>query len=288
VSAGIIGEWREVTRLLDIARQAASAGGAVLRERAGHVGAIRTKSSASDLVTEVDIASGVAVARSIAASLPRARFVIEEPEVYAQAGVEQGSLLDPEVWVVDPLDGTTSYVHGFPAYSVSVAVLREGVPVAGAVFNAAMDEMTAAAVGEGATLDGRPIRCSGARSISESLLITGFPYDRTRTLDRQLAVFTRLLRSVHGVRRDGSAAIDCCHVAAGRADGFWEFALKPWDTAAGVVILREAGALVTDMDGRPWTPETADHVAAGPDLHPVLLEAIAAATAQGWPPAAEG
>jgi myo-inositol-1(or 4)-monophosphatase len=269
---------------LDIAREAAAAGGRVLVDRAGHVGAIRTKTSIQDMVTEADIASGVAVARAIAARQPRARFVIEEPEVYAQADVREGALGDPEVWVIDPLDGTTSYIHGFPAYSVSVALLREGRPVAGAVFNAASGEMSAAADGEGASLDGRPIHCSEAGSLADSLLITGFPYDRTVTLDRQLAVFTRLMRTVHCVRRDGSAAIDCCHVAAGRADGFWEFGLQPWDTAAGVVILREAGAIVTDMSGGLWTPATTDHVAAGPRLHPILLEAIAAASAEGWPP----
>jgi myo-inositol-1(or 4)-monophosphatase len=167
---------------------------------------------------------------------------------------------------------------------VSVALRRDGQPVAGAVRNAAARETISAAVGEGATIDGTPVRCSVAATVAESLLITGFPYDRTVTLDRQLAVFTRILRTVHGVRRDGSAAIDCCHVAAGRADGFWEFALKPWDTAAGVVVLREAGALVTDMQGRPWTIATEDHIAAGPTLHPVLLEAIAEALDAGWPP----
>jgi len=271
---------------LEIACEAALAGGEVLKTSTGRVGPVRTKSSATDLVTEVDIASGVAVARAIAAHLPRARFVIEEPEVYGSAGVEMGTLDDPEVWVVDPLDGTTSYVHGYPCYSVSVALLRDGQPVAGAVYNAASGEMSSAAAGTGATLDGRAIRCSEVANVSEALLITGFPYDRTATLDRQLAVFTRLLRTVHGVRRDGSAAIDCCHVAAGRADGFWEFALKPWDTAAGVLMLREAGALVTDMHGEGWTTATADHVAAGPRLHPVLLEAISAAAAEGWPPTA--
>jgi myo-inositol-1(or 4)-monophosphatase len=274
-----------VPTLLDIAREAALAGAAVLDAHVGDPGAVRTKTSASDLVTETDIASGVAVVRAISAHLPGARFVVEEPEVYERAGVEQGRLDDPEVWVVDPLDGTTSFVHGYPCYSVSVALLRDGQPIAGAVRNAAAGETISAAHGEGATIDGTPIRCSAAASIAESLLITGFPYDRTVTLDRQLAVFTRLLRTVHGVRRDGSAAIDCCHVAAGRADGFWEFALKPWDTAAGVVVLRESGALVTDMRGAPWTVDTVDHVAAGPALHPVLLDAIARATEAGWPPA---
>jgi myo-inositol-1(or 4)-monophosphatase len=269
---------------LDIAREAALAGAAVLDAHLDHPGAVRTKSSASDLVTETDIASGVAIVRAIATHLPHARFVVEEPEVYDGAGVEMGDLGDPEVWVIDPLDGTTSFVHRYPCYSVSVALLRDGQPVAGAIRNAAARETISAAVGEGATIDGVRIRCSTAASVAESLLITGFPYDRTVTLDRQLAVFTRLLRTVHGVRRDGSAAIDCCHVAAGRADGFWEFALKPWDTAAGVVVLREAGALVTDMHGGPWTTATQDHVAAGPALHPVLLAAIAEATEAGWPP----
>ncbi len=272
--------------VLEIAREAASAGVDVLRAHLGNAGRVRTKSSASDLVSEADIASGVAVARAIGQRMPSARFVIEEPEVYDLAGVRRGTLKDPEVWVVDPLDGTTSFVHGYPCYSVSVALVRDGQPVAGAVGNAATGEMTSAADGAGATLDGRSIHCSDVDAIEHALLITGFPYDRTATLDRQLAVMTRMVRLVHGLRRDGSAAIDCCHVAAGRADGFWEYALKPWDTAAGVVILREAGAVVSAIDGSPWTIETADHLAAGPRLHPVLLEAITRFAAEGWPPRA--
>ncbi|MDO8964823.1 MAG: inositol monophosphatase family protein [Coriobacteriia bacterium] len=264
-----------MTDVLDIARAAARAGADVLREHAGRIEHIRTKSSASDLVTEVDIASGVAVVSAIAAAVPGARFVVEEPEVYDLAAVTEGALTDSEIWVVDPLDGTTSYVHGYPCYSVSVALLRDGSPVAGAVYNAASGEMNAAAAGRGATLDGRPMRVTDAATIEQSLLVTGFPYDRTVTLDRQLAVFTRMVRRVHGIRRDGSAAIDCCHIAAGRADAFWEFALKTWDTAAGVLIAREAGALVTDFAGRPWSIETADTLVANPVLHAVMLDAIA-------------
>lgn len=264
-----------MTDRLLVAKNAALAGAQVLREHAGRIESVRTKSSASDLVTEVDIASGAAVVRAIAAALPGARFVVEEPESYELAGVEPGSLDDPEVWVIDPLDGTTSYVHGYPCYSVSVALLREGSPVVGAVYNAASGEMNAAAVGEGATLDGRAMRVTDASAIEHSLLVTGFPYDRTVTLDRQLAVFTRMVRRVHGIRRDGSAAVDCCHVAAGRADAFWEFALKPWDTAAGALIAIEAGALVTDFAGRPWTSAATDTLVANPVLHGVMLEAIA-------------
>lgn len=270
-----------MTDLLAAACEAALAGGAVLAERAGDLGCVRTKSSASDLVTEVDVAAGVAIVRCLSASVPGARFVVEEPEVCGLAGVEAGSLSDPEIWVIDPLDGTTSYVHGFPCYSVSVALLRDGVPVVGAVYNAAANELTSAAVGRGATRDGRTIAVAGAGSIEEALLITGFPYDRGETLDRQLAVFTTLIRRVQGIRRDGSAAIDCCHVASGRADGFWEFALKPWDTAAGALIASEAGATVTDFAGLPWSACSGDILAANPALHALILAQIGDAIEAG-------
>lgn len=267
--------------LLAVAEAAARAGGRVLSERAGHLGAVRTKSSAVDMVTDVDIAAGVAVVRAILAQDPSARVIVEEPEVYGLTDATQGSLADPEVWVVDPLDGTTSYIHGYPCYSVSIACLRDGRPVAGAVYNASRDEMTSAAEGSGATLDGVRIRVSEAAStIPEALLITGFPYDRTITLDRQLAIFTRMIRQVHGIRRDGSAAVDLCLVASGRADGYWELALKPWDMAAGIVILREAGAAVTDLSGADWTYSTTDMVAANPRLHAEMLKLIAGATAR--------
>jgi myo-inositol-1(or 4)-monophosphatase len=270
---------------LDIARAAALAGGEVLRARAGHLGTIRTKSTSSDFVTDVDVAAGVAIAREIASAWPRARFVIEEAEVYEAASVDAGALTDPEVWVVDPLDGTTSYMHRYPCYSVSVALVRDGQPVAGAVYNAAAGELAAAASGSGATLDGRRIACTNVSAIDRALLITGFPYDRTVTLDRQLAILTRMLRTVHGIRRDGSAAVDCCHVAAARADGYWELGLKPWDTAAGALIVREAGAVVTDFSGQAWDVTTEDVVIANPRLHPVLLEAVNAL--DGEPPDAQ-
>jgi myo-inositol-1(or 4)-monophosphatase len=268
-------------RTLAIAEAAARAGGRVLAERAGRLGAVRTKSSVVDMVTDVDIASGVAVVRSILAADPAARVIVEEPEVYGLTDATQGELRDAEVWVIDPLDGTTSYIHGYPCYSVSVACLREGRPVAGAVYNASRDEMTSGEDGRGATLDGVPIRAGSIATIPEALLITGFPYDRTVTLDHQLAIFSRMIRIVHGIRRDGSAAIDLSLVASGRADGFWELALKPWDMAAGIVILREAGAIVTDLAGEDWTCDTTDAVAANPVLHAEMLHLIAQATGKG-------
>ena len=267
--------------LLDIAKTAARAGGRVLESRRGDLGEVRSKSSLTDLVTDVDVAAGLATVKAILAALPDARFVIEEDELYDLASATRGGLDDSEVWVIDPLDGTTSFVHGYPNYSVSVAALRDGVPVAGAVYNAALGEMNSAAVGLGAFRDDEQLHTPSVEHVNEALLITGFPYDRGEPLDRQLAALTAFLRSpVHGIRRDGSAALDCSHVAGARADGYWEFGLHAWDVAAGVVILREAGAVVTDADGEPWTPHGSSICTANPTLHAEMLEVLAASAAR--------
>jgi len=261
--------------LLDIAVAAALEGGSVIQSGVANMGKVRSKSASSDLVTDTDVASGVAVCRTIAERVEGARFVVEEDEVYGLAGVPRGTADEGEVWVVDPLDGTTSFVHSYPCYSVSVACLRDGVPVAGAIYNAALGEMNAGALGLGATRDGIPLHVTDTASVSEALLITGFPYDRTLPMDRAIAVLSAFLRNpVHGIRRDGSAAIDCCHVAGARADGFWEFHLKPWDVSAGIAILREAGAVVTDTDGSPWSPSSDGICCANPALHAGMLEVI--------------
>ncbi len=268
------GQGAQVNALLELTIAAARAGGAAIRAREGELGAVRSKSTAVDLVTDADIASGVAVVRAIAEAMPDARFVVEEREVFEITGVAEGQLGDPAVWVVDPLDGTTSFVHGYPCYSVSVALLEDGQPVTGAVYDVPADRLTSAASGEGAYANGEAITCGDVTSIADALIITGFPYDRTALLDRQLAVFAEVMRTVHGIRRDGSAAIDLCRVAASQADAFWEFGLQPWDTAAGVLALRESGAIVTDHDGAEWTTETRHVCAGNPALHSELLELI--------------
>lgn len=264
--------------LLEAAKAAVLAGADVLLARRDDYGAARSKSSPTDFVTEADIASGAAIVAEILRRDHSARFVVEEDEVYGLAGAVRGSLEDPEVWVIDPLDGTTSFIHGFPCYSVSVACLRRGQPVAGAVYNVALQEMNAAADGLGAFRDDAAIHVTTAATVPEALLITGFPYDRGALLDRQLRALTAFLKApVHGIRRDGSAAVDCCHVAGRRADGFWEYGLKPWDMAAGVVILREAGATVTDAEGAPWSTDSTSICTAGPALHAGMLEVLRAA-----------
>lgn len=260
--------------LRTIAESAARVGGAVLREHAGRITGLRTKSGSADMVSAADVASGVAVVSAIAEQLPEAHFVVEEPEVYALAGVTPGTLGDDEVWVIDPLDGTTSFVHSYPCWSVSVACLRAGRPVAAAIYNVPANEMVTAALGEGASLDGAPLTCHGADTLERALLCTGFPYDRGEPFTRQVRLLEALVRPAHDVRRDGSAAVDLCHVAAGRVDAFWETALQPWDMAAGVLIVEEAGGLVTDFGGNPWTVVTRDVVAANLALHAVLLEAL--------------
>lgn len=267
-----------MTRPVDIATAAARAGGEVITSRTRTIGAVRSKTSATDFVTESDIAAGVAAVRSIRAADPSAKVICEEPEVHAETGVALASPTDGEVWVIDPIDGTTSFVHGFPAYSVSVALLRDGVPVVGAVYGVPLDEMFSAVMGEGATRNGERIAVTAAATVPEALLVTGFPYDRGAPLDRQLAVLAAMLRRpVHGIRRDGTAALDLCHVAAGRADGYWEYTLKLWDQAAGVLICTEAGALVTRIDGAPWSHEVADICVANPALHADMLEVIRSA-----------
>ncbi len=262
-------------RALNIARDAAAAGGRTIASRGRNMGEVRVKGAQTDMVTDTDIAAGVSVVEKILELDPNAAFVIEEEEVFGLTGCARGDLMSGDVWVIDPLDGTTSFVHAYPTYSVSVALLRDGRPVAGAVHNVPANETISAADGLGATRDGSSIACTNVTRLADALLISGFPYDRGALLDRQLGTIARFLRApIHGFRRDGSAAIDCCHVAASRADGFWEHGLKPWDMAAGVVILREAGALVTGIDGAEWTPGSTGIIAANPTLHALMAEVI--------------
>lgn len=260
---------------LETAKAAALAGGRKLEAMRDRMGAVRSKGSAIDFVTEADVASGVEIVRTILEHDGDATFVVEEDEVYDLLGARRGTIGQGDVWVVDPLDGTTSFIHGYPTYSVSVALVRDTAPVVGAVYNAAAGEMNAAALGLGATRDEVPIHVTAAPRIQDALVITGFPYDRGEPLDVQMAVLAAFLRApVHGMRRDGSAAVDCCHVAGGRADGFWEYALRPWDMAAGAIICREAGARVTDLSGEEWTAASDSILTANPVLHEQMLQLI--------------
>jgi myo-inositol-1(or 4)-monophosphatase len=258
---------------LDAALDAARESGELLMRHLGRVDHVVAKSTSVDLVTEVDIASGRAVLGRLLAAFPDDGAVTEEPS--SLEGLKPVPASDARfVWVVDPLDGTTSYVHTFPYFCVSIALLLDGRPVAGVIYAPIDDELFAAAADGPATLNGRPIAVSGRGDLSQALLVTGFSYDRTWPLERQIRMQYAFLKRVQGLRRNGAAALDLCYVAAGRADGYWELEMKDWDLAAGAVILRAAGGRITGFDGVDWSPGETDVVASNGPLHEAMLEVV--------------
>lgn len=216
--------------------------GRVLRKRFGKV-AMGYKGRAN-LVTAADLESQEAVLETIRRAFPEHDYLAEE-----SASKKTGAEF---LWVVDPLDGTTNFAHGYPVGCVSIGLLRGGVPVLGGIYDPFRRERFTARRGRGARLNGRRIRVSPARAVSESLLVTGFPYDRAERSRFYVEFYRSFMTSCHDVRRSGSAALDLAWIAAGRADGFWEFNLSPWDVAAGALLVAEAGGTVTDFRGRPW------------------------------------
>jgi myo-inositol-1(or 4)-monophosphatase len=182
-------------------------------------------------------------------------------------------------WVIDPIDGTTNYVHAYPPFAVSIALERRGVPIAGVVHAPALGEMFAAAAGQGASLNGAPIRVSETSAFEAGLLATGFACVRDDLCEDNVAIFGEIVRRVQGVRRAGSAALDLAYVAMGRFDGFWELNLSAWDTAAGVLLVREAGGVVTDFEGGDAFVAKREIVASNGALHEPLRAAIVRARA---------
>jgi myo-inositol-1(or 4)-monophosphatase len=268
------------TDLAAACADAARSGGAVLRQRWGQPRTIDKKGTI-DLVTDADRASEAAVLARLAAGFPGAAVLAEESGRSGGAG-GAGTLR----FIVDPLDGTTNYAHGLPHFAVTVAAEDERGLAAGATYDPLRDELFLARRGGGATLNGAAIATSGCAALLDALLVTGFPYDIHLDHRRALDLFEAFLTRARGVRRYGSAALDLAWVACGRFDGFWEPKLKPWDLAAGVLIAREAGALVTDLEGGDQILETGGVIAAAPRLHPLLAEVVrsVAAAARGAAP----
>ncbi len=196
-----------------------------------------------DLVTEVDRACELAILDTLRSRFPDHDMVTEETDL-ARTGSRH-------VWFIDPLDGTTNFAHSYPVFSASVALAVDGELVAGAVFDPIRDDLFTAEKGGGAHLNGSRLHVSTAGELIESLLITGFPYDLHQKLAARLRLFNRVMGLARAVRRDGSAALDLCYVAAGRADGFWEEILQPWDMHAGRLMVTEAGGCATRLDGSP-------------------------------------
>ena len=229
---------------LKVAVEVAREAGAILCEEFDRPLQISYKGDV-DLVTQADKRSEAAIVKRLTQYFP-------EHAIAAEEGTGHESASDSEYrWHVDPLDGTTNFAHGYPCFCVSIALARRDTVIAGAVFNPFYNELFAAARGEGATLNGKKIHVSKVPTLSTSLLCTGFP-TRNRKLSPNLQYYGEFTQRSHGVRRDGSAALDLACVAAGRFDGFWEFGLQKWDTAAGLLLVEEAGGTVSDFSGQPY------------------------------------
>ena len=254
--------------------EAAEAGAAVVlrahRARAERAFGVDLKGPI-DVVTAVDHAAETAIVECLQRLRPSVPILAEERGIVA--GSRSGCR-----FIVDPLDGTTNFAHGFPVFAVSIAYEEGGEVVAGAVLDPVREELFTAEAGRGAHLNGVPIRVSPTAEMQHALLATGFPYSR-EAMDRALDLFVRIMRRVRAVRRAGSAALDLCCVAAGRLDAFWEETLRAWDTAAGEVIVREAGGVVSDFEGGPFTNGGPNIAVSNGRLHPALLEILAKARA---------
>jgi myo-inositol-1(or 4)-monophosphatase len=230
--------------LLDFATQTARDAGRILAERFGRKIEISNKSEI-DLVTESDLASERLIIERIKTYYPRHSILAEESGVINPHDHESDWR-----WIIDPLDGTTNYAHGYPCFCVSIGLEHKGRMEVGVVYDPLRDEMFAAERGQGASLNGRRINVSRTRSLSSALLCTGFPYD-VRERSEFARHFANFIMHAQGVRRDGAAALDLAYVAAGRFDGFWEEGLKPWDVAAGALIIEEAGGRISKYRGEP-------------------------------------
>jgi len=226
-----------------------------------------TKKGEIDLVTEADLRSEKTLIDFLSKRFPEDGILSEE-----SAGQTGRS---GRTWILDPLDGTINYAHGFPFYAVSIALEAEGNIVLGLVSNPVSGEVFEAVQGGGAYLRGARLQVSQTEVLNDALLGTGFPYNIRREPDPVLRRFRDLILRARGVRRAGSAALDLCFVAAGRLDGFWEENLNPWDTAAGILLVREAGGLVTSFQGAPYRPRKDRTVAAAnPALHRALMDVL--------------
>jgi len=257
----------EIGHLLDLARRAAQAGARPLREMFRQEIRVKLKGSAGNLVTEADHAAEAAVLELLADETPEFGVLAEE----SGRRPGQGEL----EWCVDPLDGTTNYAHGFPFFGTSVGLTWRGRPLLGAFAMPAMEQVFWAAPGHGAWCNGERIQVSDCSQVADALLGTGFAYDRIERRDNNYAEFAWFTHRSHGVRRAGAAAADLAYVAAGRLDGYWERGLSPWDLAAGLVLVEQAGGVVSAYDGGPLDLARGRVLACGPRLHTEMVAELA-------------
>jgi myo-inositol-1(or 4)-monophosphatase len=250
---------------LDVAREAALNAERKLKTLLGHVREVRKKGE-RDLVTEADFQAEKAIIDTIHRHFPLDSLLSEEMGEY--------KALPDRLWIIDPLDGTINFTHALPFYAVCIGLQAEGRLVLGLVFNPVMDERFEALEGGGAFLNGVPIHVSRVSTLLESLVATGFPYSLHQSAGTITQRLHQVLVRAQAVRRLGSAALDLCYLAAGRFDAYWEEGLKPWDTAAATVIVREAGGRLTDYEGNPFSPYVRTVLASNALVHEEMLETL--------------
>ncbi|MEJ7577317.1 MAG: inositol monophosphatase family protein [Pyrinomonadaceae bacterium] len=255
--------------MLNFAMQTAREAGRILAERFGRRIQI-TQKGLIDLVTEADLAAERLIIERIESYYPRHAVLAEE----SGATVREGAEASEYKWIVDPLDGTTNYAHGYPCFCVSIGLEHKGKIIIGVIYDPTRDEMFAAERGAGATLNGRPIRVSDTNDLNGALLCTGFPYD-VRDRGDFGRHFVNFINHAQAVRRDGSAALDLAYVAAGRFDGFWEEGLRPWDVAAGALIIEEAGGRVSHYDNADFDIYTPPLLASNGLVHEAMMRVLA-------------
>jgi myo-inositol-1(or 4)-monophosphatase len=252
--------------MLSFAIETARRAGALLLEGLAHHRTVELK-SAYEVVTEVDRASEELIVAAIHDAFPDHAILAEEGGSIGRTS--------PFLWIIDPLDGTNNYAHGFPFFSVSIALMEEDNLIIGVVFNPLHNELFYAERGAGSWCNEQRLRISDTPTLAAALVSTGFPYDFATTTDNNAQQFVRIQARTQGVRRGGSAALDLAYVAAGRLDAHWELRLKPWDTAAGALLVLEAGGRLSDWRGLPWNPWNDRLVASNGRIHDELITALA-------------
>ncbi|MEO8467140.1 MAG: inositol monophosphatase family protein [Gammaproteobacteria bacterium] len=258
--------------MVNIAIRAARRAGEIMVRQLNQLESLRVvEKSPNEFVTQVDQAAEAVIIEVIREYYPDHAILAEE----------SGATGDNDYqWIIDPLDGTTNYVHGFPVFSVSIAVANRGEIEHGVVYDPLRQEIFSASRGQGAQLDGRKIRVSKRTTLPEALVATGFPYRANlKYLDRYLSMLKAVMLETAGVRRPGSAALDLCYVAAGRVDAFFEFGLSKWDIAAGALIIREAGGRISDFHGNDTYLESGNIVAGNPKTYAALSKLLSPFTA---------
>lgn len=257
-----------LSRIRRLGRQAAYAAGAVLARNFNQPQRITLKGR-HDPVTETDLESQRLIVNHIRQAFPEHRILAEEKGVPLTGTADSDGR-----WIIDPLDGTVNYAHGFPMFAVSIAFEWQGEVIYGIIYDPLREECFEAVRGEGAWLNEHPLRVSETGDLEQALLATGFPYNVAERLEDILTRFRQVLAVAEGVRRPGAATLDLCYLAAGRLDGFWEEGLKPWDTAAGILIVTEAGGKVTNFQGRPYSLTDDSIAASNGRLHDQLLQVL--------------